>query len=79
MEENKTPRYTVETNGSKSYYQVVDTAPAQSWERDMCTVWGKREKADRITSGLNLLDALASLPEAATKAQILTVIKEYLP
>ena len=79
MEENKTPRYVVATNGSKSYYQVVDTTPAQSGEHDVCTVWGKPEKADRIAAGLNLLDRLQTLPEAATKAQIVAILKAFLP
>lgn len=79
MEEKNTPRYTVATNGSKSYYQVTDTRPAKSWESDICTVWGKKEKADRIAKGLNLLESLDSLSESSTKAQIMEVIKEYLP
>jgi hypothetical protein len=78
MKENKTLRYIVETNGSKSYYHVSDTAPIEPSDSDVCSVWGKREKADRIARGLNLLDALAAIPESATKAQILTVIKECL-
>lgn len=78
MDTNKIERYTVTTNGSKSYYQVIDNSPSESWESDMCTVWGKREKANRIVQGLNILEALSGLPRSSTKASILEVIEPFL-